>query len=222
MQPQGGGRVYTKGEVRPVKSKAGRFGSVHPGVTAAVALGMVAAFALGWFIWQTTSEPDTLRDLNESGAVQTPAATAPSVSAPPSEDAPVELAVGAFTLESAKSPGTILSEADGLAVITATGPGVRVAKGLADPACFSFHTEDDRYMRHSGYRLRFDADDGSDLFKQDATFCPEDGVEPGTITLRSHNYPGHVVHHRNVELWIDEPDDTDEFARASSFTVHKA
>jgi hypothetical protein len=99
---------------------------------------------------------------------------------------------------------------------------VQVVKGLADPACFSFHSGDDHYMRHSGYRLRFDANDGSDLFTQDATFCPEDGAEDGTVTLRSHNYPDHVVHHRNVELWIDESDDTDEFAAASSFIVHKA
>ncbi|MFI5843989.1 AbfB domain-containing protein [Catenuloplanes sp. NPDC051500] len=222
MQPHGGGRVYGKGEARPVTSKAGRFGSVHPGVTAAVALGMVAAFALGWFIWQTTSEPDTLRDLNDAAGEQPAAAAPASPSAAPAAEGPVELAVGAFRLESAKSPGTVLADVDGLAVITATGPGVQVAKGLADPACFSFHTEDDRYLRHSGYRLRFDANDGSDLFTKDATFCPEDGAEDGTITLRSHNYPDHVVHHRNVELWIDESDGSEDFAAASSFIVHKA
>lgn len=223
MQPHGGGTVYGKGgaEARPVKSRSGRFGSMHPGVTAGVALGMVAAFALGWFIWRTTSEPDTLRDLSEVAAEPTPAATAPQASATPAEDAPVELAVGAYKLESVKSPNTILTDADGLAVISATGADIQVVKGLADAACFSFRTSDDRFMRHSGYRLRFDANDGTDLFTQDATFCPEDGVKPGTVTLRSHNYPEHVVHHRNVELWIDESDDSDEFARASSFVVRK-
>ncbi|WP_051798836.1 AbfB domain-containing protein [Catenuloplanes japonicus] len=219
MDPYGGGTVYGKGgaEARPPKR---RFGAVHPGVTAGVAFGMVAAFALGWFIWQTTSEPSTLRDLNDAADAGAPPASAGAVSPTPSEG-PVELGVGAFKLESVKSPGSIMSKVDGLAVITATGGGLQVVQGLADPACFSFHTEDDTYMRHSGYRLRFDANDDSDLFKKDATFCPEDGVEPGTVTLRSVNYPDHVVHHRNVELWIDESDDSDEFARASSFTVAK-
>ncbi|GAB7046828.1 AbfB domain-containing protein [Catenuloplanes indicus] len=213
------GTVYGKGALDPRPPRNGLFNRVHPGITAAVALGMVAAFALGWLVWRSASAPDPLRDLNEA-ANQPVAPVATTPSAAPSSEPPAELAAGPHKLESVASPGSLMSDVDNMAVITANAPALEVVEGLADPACFTFRSGD-RYMRHSGYRLRFDPDDGSDLFRQDATFCPEEGTAPGTVTLRSVNYPDHVVHHRNVELWIDESDNSDDFAESSSFTIHK-
>lgn len=218
------GTVYGKGALDPRPPRNGLFNRVHPGVTAAVALAMVAAFALGWLIWRGVSEPDKLRDLNE--AANQPAApvaatppAAPTSEAPASE-APAELATGPHKLESAASPGSLMSSVDNMAVITANARALEVVEGLADPACFTFRSGD-RYMRHSGYRLRFDPQEDTDLFRQDATFCPEEGATPGTVTLRSVNYPEHVIHHRNIELWIDESDDSDDFAESSSFIIHR-
>ncbi|GAB7044099.1 MULTISPECIES: AbfB domain-containing protein [Catenuloplanes] len=213
------GTVYGKGAHDPRPPRNGLFHRVHPGVTAAVALGMVAAFALGWLVWRGVSEPDPLRDLNEAAA-QSAAPVAGTPSAAPPSEGPVELATGSYELESVASPGSLVSSVDDLAVITANAPALEVVEGLADAACFTFRSGD-RYMRHSGYRLRFDPLDDSDLFRQDATFCPEEGAAPGTVTLRSVNYPTHVVHHRNIELWIDESDNSDDFAESSSFTVHR-
>ncbi|MDP9792793.1 hypothetical protein J2S43_001305 [Catenuloplanes nepalensis] len=213
------GNVYGKGALDPRPPKTGLFNRVHPGITAAVALGMVAAFALGWLVWRGASEPGELRDINEA-ANQPAAPVASTPSAAPASEAPAELATGPHRLESLASPSSMMSNVDGLAVITANAPALEVVEGLADPACFSFQ-DGDRFMRHSGYRLRFDTSDDSDLFRQDATFCPEEGAEPGTVTLRSVNYPDHVVHHRNVELWIDESDNSDDFAESSSFTIHR-
>lgn len=223
MSAPGGGTVYGKGGLDARPPRDGRFAGVHPALTAAVALGVVAVFALGWFVWRGTATPDTLRDLNDSaaGAAVPAGPSATAAATPAAADEPVQLAVGAYRLESAASPGALVSIQNNLAVLTADAGPLDVVQGLAKAACFSFRADDGRYLRHSGYRLRFDPADGSTLFREDATFCPEEGAEPGTVTLRSVNYPGHVVHHRGVELWIDEPDGSGDFAGTSSFAVRE-
>ena len=45
------------------------------------------------------------------------------------------------------------------------------------------------------------------------------GLAEGTVRLRSKNYLDHVIHRRGTELYIDEPDDSEEFVADSSFTV---
>ena len=46
-----------------------------------------------------------------------------------------------------------------------------VVKGLSNGSCYSFKTHDGTYLRHRNFVLRADRNDGSSLFKQDATFC---------------------------------------------------
>ena len=91
--------------------------------------------------------------------------------------------------------------------------------GLADRACFSFRLADGQYLRHSSWRLRSFPDDGSALFRGDATFCPGAGSTPESITLESSNYPGWFLHHRGNQLWVDQANGTDTFLADSSFRV---
>ncbi|AEV83897.1 hypothetical protein ACWT_2544 [Actinoplanes sp. SE50] len=64
-----------------------------------------------------------------------------------------------------------------------------VRAGRADPRCVSFESagEPGRFLRHREFLLRLEPADGSSLFDQDATFCPE--RTGGGFALRSVNYP---------------------------------
>jgi hypothetical protein len=81
----------------------------------------------------------------------------------------------------------------------------KVIRGLADMSCYSFESRNypGHYLRHSGYRIRKDPDDGSWQFKQDATFCKHPGRWGSRgISLESYNYRGYFIRHANGELWI--------------------
>ncbi|MET0419072.1 MAG: AbfB domain-containing protein, partial [Actinoplanes sp.] len=94
--------------------------------------------------------------------------------------------------------------------------------GLADAGCFSFRTSDGRYLRHASWRLRLDLDQGTPLFRGDATFCVGDGAAAGTVTLEASNYPGWYVHHRGSELWVDQTDGSTGFLTETSFRLRPA
>lgn len=80
-------------------------------------------------------------------------------------------------------------------------------KGLADSSCYSFVTTDGSYLRHRDFVLRADRNDGSALFKKDATFCPRPTSSSGAVMLESVNYPGHYVHPRDGRLRLERYDD---------------
>ncbi|MYS88307.1 MULTISPECIES: AbfB domain-containing protein [Streptomyces] len=90
----------------------------------------------------------------------------------------------------------------------------RVA-GLADPSCYSFATADGRYLRHRSFVLVKDGNDGSALFRKDATFCPRPASHPGAVMLESVNYPGRFLRHRNFQLRL-EPYEHSTLYRADS------
>ena len=79
----------------------------------------------------------------------------------------------------------------------------QVVSGLADSSCYSFRMEDGRYARHQNFRLRVDRNDGSQLFKQDATFCPRRSFQADAIMLESVNYPGRFLRHKDFVLRLD-------------------
>jgi hypothetical protein len=92
-----------------------------------------------------------------------------------------------------------------------------VVPGLADPTCRSFRAQDGRYLRHLSWRLRLSQDEGTGLFRADATFCPRAGSTPGSVSLSSANYPDAFLRHRGNELWVDWPDGTAAFPADASF-----
>jgi hypothetical protein len=72
-----------------------------------------------------------------------------------------------------------------------------VRTGLAESSCYSFESVNypGKYLRHSSFRLRIDAGDGTTTFQQDATFCAQSALNGGSgnVSLESYNYPGYRV-----------------------------
>ncbi|MDH6216164.1 AbfB domain-containing protein [Streptomyces pseudovenezuelae] len=79
----------------------------------------------------------------------------------------------------------------------------KLVKGLAKASCYSFATADGTYLRHRDFVLRSERNDGSALFKQDATFCPRASSISGAIMLESVNYPGCFLRHENFQLKLE-------------------
>jgi RNA polymerase sigma factor (sigma-70 family) len=139
------------------------------------------------------------------------------------------LTLGPVSLGSVNRAGLFVTTADDLGVLaqvraSSDGPSRQratfvVASGLADADCFSFRASDGRYLRHSSWRLRLSGNDGTRLFRGDATFCPRTGSVAGSIQLASSNYPDFALRHRGDELWVDPSNDTADFRADSSFRI---
>jgi hypothetical protein len=72
-----------------------------------------------------------------------------------------------------------------------------VEPGLANSNCVSFESanESGYYLRHSGFVLYLNADDGTTLFENDATFCPHPGNSGTGYSFQSNNYPAKYIRH---------------------------
>ncbi|MET7697397.1 AbfB domain-containing protein [Streptomyces sp. NPDC005485] len=92
-----------------------------------------------------------------------------------------------------------------------------VVAGLADANAFSFRDAAGNYLRHYGFRGRFDADDGTAKFAKDATFTARTGTTSAAVRFESYNYPGYYLRHYNYQLRVDPTDGTDQFRQDSSF-----
>ncbi|MFF1508244.1 sigma-70 family RNA polymerase sigma factor [Streptomyces sp. NPDC058326] len=144
---------------------------------------------------------------------------------------PGTVPLGAQSLESVDQPGQFVTYDGGFAALgpvsASSGERARqrvtftVVSGLADPRCVTFRAADGRYLRHHYLRLRLSTDDGSALFREDATFCPRPGAVAGSVTLHAHNYPGSVLRHRDGGIWLDGSDGTRAFAGQASFVVRR-
>jgi hypothetical protein len=172
-----------------------------------------------------TSTPRT------SATYRTPVATTPTTR--PSATAIVSLSPGQpVSLEAADEPGLFVTTADDLGILTPVRAGSPLTirrqatftaiAGLAKPSCFSFRAQDGRYLRHASWRFKLDPDQGTPLFRSDATFCVKDGAEIGSIVLEASNYPGWVLHHRENELWVDQEQPDAAFRADSSFRLRPA
>ncbi|MGW4212086.1 AbfB domain-containing protein [Lentzea sp. NPDC004789] len=105
-----------------------------------------------------------------------------------------------------------LRHRDGLArtdVVTSTSDGLLkadatfvVRRGLADPTCYSLEARNypGQYLRHADFRVRLNANDNTDLFRRDATFCAQPG--DGGVRLESVNELGTNIRHYAEEVWV--------------------
>ncbi|MFG3498250.1 sigma-70 family RNA polymerase sigma factor [Streptomyces sp. NPDC047928] len=160
----------------------------------------------------------------------------PSPTTPPATPSPAgpsavtgTVPLGARSLESVDQPGLFVTYDGDFAALgpvsASSGERTRqrvtftVVRGLADTRCVTFRAADGRYLRHHYLRLRLSTDDGSQLFRDDATFCPRAGAVAGSVTLHAHNYPGSVIRHRDGGIWLDGSDGTRAFAGQASFIV---
>ncbi|MFI7632882.1 AbfB domain-containing protein [Nonomuraea sp. NPDC049400] len=94
---------------------------------------------------------------------------------------------------------------------------LRVVPGLDGAKGYSFVAPDGRYLRHRDFVIRFEANDGTALFRRDATFHARQGTAGGSVRLESVNYPGRFVRHRGDRLRLDKAEDTALFRADSSF-----
>ena len=95
----------------------------------------------------------------------------------------------------------------------------KVVKGLADSSCYSFATSDGTYLRHRNFVLRTERNDGSSLFKQDATFCARTSAYSGAVMLESVNYPGRYLRHKDFQLRLDPYQNSGLYLADSSFRL---
>ncbi|MCM4076628.1 sigma-70 family RNA polymerase sigma factor [Paractinoplanes hotanensis] len=139
------------------------------------------------------------------------------------------LAPGSVSLESAAAPGRFVAVSGDEGVLEKVGPAdapadrqratLQVVPGLADPLCVSLRSSGGRYLRHQNFRLRLSGDDGTVLFRRDATFCSQAGYVPGGISLESYNFRGFFVRRVGGQLGIDQFDGSAEFRADSSLFV---
>ena len=78
-----------------------------------------------------------------------------------------------------------------------------VAEGLADPDCFSLKStqSEGTYLRIKDLRVQLTANDGTDAFKRDATWCSKPGLAGSGLSLESKSQPGRFLRHINAQLW---------------------
>jgi YVTN family beta-propeller protein len=134
----------------------------------------------------------------------------------------------ALVLESGNAPGQAIAAApDSLAALAgvpnsaAAAPSAQfwVRNGLADAACVSLESvgAPGQWLRRIEERIGLEADDASEAFDADATFCPEAGLAGSGVTLRSKSRSDLVLRHHGSELWLEAPDGAAAFAADASF-----
>jgi hypothetical protein len=94
-----------------------------------------------------------------------------------------------------------------------------LVKGLANSSCHSFLTSDGTYLRHRSFVLVKERNDGSSLFKQDATFCTRPAAASGAVMLESVNYPGYFLRHRNFQLRLEQFEYSGQYRADSAFRL---
>jgi RNA polymerase sigma factor (sigma-70 family) len=174
---------------------------------------------------RTTATPDAP---TAAPATAAPAPATPT-SAGPSATGTGTVAPGRFSLEAQNAAGRFVASAADFGVLAPAGPGADRAgrdratftavAGLADSRCFSFRAADGRYVRHLSWRVRLSPEEGTSLFRGDATFCARPGVAAGSVLLESSNYPGWFLRHRGDQLWVDQSDGSTAFRADGSFRV---
>ncbi|KAF2011194.1 carbohydrate-binding module family 42 protein [Aaosphaeria arxii CBS 175.79] len=94
-----------------------------------------------------------------------------------------------------------------------------VRAGLGNNACFSFESKDTvgNYIRHSAFELKLSASDGSKQFKEDATFCPQSGLNGQGNSIRAWGYPTRYIRHYSNVAYISSNGGVHSFDQAASF-----
>lgn len=94
-----------------------------------------------------------------------------------------------------------------------------VVTGLGNSGCFSFESVDTpgSYIRHSDFVLLLNANDGTKQFYEDATFCPETGLNGQGNSLRSWSYPTRYFRHYYDVLYVASNGGVQAFDNIISF-----
>ncbi|KAB8293985.1 hypothetical protein EYC80_009452 [Monilinia laxa] len=94
-----------------------------------------------------------------------------------------------------------------------------VRTGLGNSACFSFESVDTpgSYIRHYNFGLLLNANDGTKAFHEDATFCPQAGLNGQGNTIRAWSYPTRYFRHYTNLLYAASNGGVNTFDSATSF-----
>ncbi|OBT61267.1 hypothetical protein VE03_09383 [Pseudogymnoascus sp. 23342-1-I1] len=94
-----------------------------------------------------------------------------------------------------------------------------VRTGLGNSACFSFESKDTAgsYIRHYDFALVLNANDGTKQFYEDATFCPQTGLNGQGNSIRSWGYPTRYFRHYDNVAYIASNGGVHAFDAASLF-----
>lgn len=94
-----------------------------------------------------------------------------------------------------------------------------VRTGLANSDCISFESKDTpgSFLRHYNFVLQLNANDGSKQFHEDATFCPQAGLNGQGNSIRSWNYPTRYFRHYDNVLYAASNGGPQTFDATSSF-----
>ncbi|WNV88398.1 AbfB domain-containing protein [Umezawaea sp. Da 62-37] len=92
-----------------------------------------------------------------------------------------------------------------------------VRRGLADSTCYSFESRNfpGRFLRHADFRVRLAANDNTDIFRKDATFCAQPGT--GGVRFASVNELGTNMRHFSEEVWVASSGGAHTYDSASSY-----
>nr|GAT59108.1 arabinofuranosidase [Mycena chlorophos] len=96
---------------------------------------------------------------------------------------------------------------------------VVAALNTAATGCVSFESRASpgSYIRHSGFELFVNANDGSALFSNDASWCPQTGKNGKGNSMRSYSYPTHYFRHYNGMLYAASNGGSSDFDATASF-----
>lgn len=109
--------------------------------------------------------------------------------------------------------GTPLDRADSTFVLR---PGLN---GNTESVSFESVNFPGQYLRHNFFRLKLHANDGADLFRNDASFIERQGLaDGGAVSYESVNFPGHFIRHRDFHLWVERNDDSELFRKDATFS----
>ena len=95
-----------------------------------------------------------------------------------------------------------------------------VHAGLSNSSCVSFESANQpgQYLRHQNYQLHLAASDGTALFNQDATFCPQAGNNGQGDSFQSVNYPTRYLRHYSYTVYIASNGGSNAFDSAGSWS----
>ncbi|MFI5756274.1 AbfB domain-containing protein [Streptomyces sp. NPDC051569] len=147
--------------------------------------------------------------------------------------APVTLPTNAYRSLRVTTPGftnKYLRHYDGLAsteVVDSASAALlksdatwKIVPGLAGGAsCYSLESRNypGEYLRHQNFRVRRDPNDGSAVFRADATWCAVAGS--GGVRFSASNFPESYLRHINSEVWLATPGGGHAWDDATSFTA---
>jgi non-reducing end alpha-L-arabinofuranosidase len=96
-----------------------------------------------------------------------------------------------------------------------------VRRGLANNSCVSFESRNfpGDFLRHQNFQVRRQPMDGSTLFRQDATFCPQAGHTGSGTSFAALNFPTRFLRHFNNTVFIASNGGSNNFDTATNWAA---